>query len=97
MNGSSDKKNEPWWRDSILLFSRLSGWIGVPVIAALFLGRWLDRKYDSEPWLFLISVGIAFAVSLIGIVKESKSSMEEILKKEANKKQKGEDKKNIPK
>ncbi|MCX6740221.1 MAG: AtpZ/AtpI family protein [Candidatus Parcubacteria bacterium] len=73
-----DKINKPWWQDSIMLFTQLSGWIGIPVILGVFLGRWLDQKYNTEPWLFLITVGVAFAISMIGIVKEATSAMRKI-------------------
>lgn len=62
---SSEKNN--WWRPGVELFLKLSGWVAVPVIAAIFLGKWLDKKYNTDPWLFLFSVFIAFIISNIGI------------------------------
>lgn len=56
------------WQESLTVFFRLSSWIAFPVLAGVFIGRWLDRKYDSEPWLFLLSVGAAFVVSMFGLV-----------------------------
>lgn len=67
-----------WWQPSLILFSRLSGWIGGPIIIALFVGKWLDERYDTEPLLFLTTVGIAFIGSSIGIAKEASRAMEEI-------------------
>ena len=63
------KPKIPWWKPGMELFLKLSGWIGGPVIIAVFVGKFLDRKYNTEPWLFLLSVGIAFAVSMIALVK----------------------------
>jgi F0F1-type ATP synthase assembly protein I len=83
---NNDKPKIPWWEPGMVLFTRLSGWIAGPIIAALFVGKWLDKKYDSEPWLFLISVGLAFIVSSIGIVKESKKLMNKIVEEEKKKK-----------
>lgn len=80
----------------MVMFARLSGWIGGPIIVAVFLGRWLDEKYDSAPWLFLLSTAIAFTISSIGIVKEAKSMMNKIVEDERKKnldKNKEEDKK----
>lgn len=51
------------------LFLKLSGWIGGPIIIAVFVGKALDKKYQTEPWLFLASVGIAFVVSMIAMIK----------------------------
>ena len=67
-----------WWQPSVVLFGKLSGWIAFPVIIALFVGKWLDEKYQTEPWLFLFSVGIAFILSSVGIVKESARAMKEM-------------------
>ena len=83
---NSNKPKIPWWEPGMVLFTRLSGWIAGPIIAALFVGKWLDKKYDSEPWLFLISVGLAFIVSSIGIVKEAKEMMNKIIEDEKKKK-----------
>lgn len=63
-----NNRNKAWWQPAMIIFFKFSGWIVLPLIAALYLGRWLDRKYNSEPWLFLISVGVAFVVSMIGLV-----------------------------
>jgi F0F1-type ATP synthase assembly protein I len=82
----NDKQENPWWQPGMLLFGRLSGWIAGPIIAALFIGRWLDKKYDSEPWIFLASVGIAFVISSVGIVKEAKVVMDKIIEDEKHKK-----------
>lgn len=60
------------------LFLRLSGWIGGPIVVAVFLGRYLDRRYDSEPWLFLATVGVAFVISIIALVKMGLSEMKKI-------------------
>ena len=53
------------------MFAKLSGWIALPVIAGAFLGKWLDKKYGAEPWLFLATVGFAFLLSMIGLVKNT--------------------------
>lgn len=70
----------PWWRDSLLFFSRISGWIAGPILFSLFFGKWLDKKFNSEPWIFLGMTAIAFAVSLFGLLKESKTYIQSIVK-----------------
>ncbi len=80
---SSDQSNKsgketPWWQPGMVMFARLSGWIAFPVIGALFLGKWLDKRYDTEPWLLLATVGLAFVVTSIGIAKEATKSFKEI-------------------
>ena len=89
-----DKKTKydekvPWWQPGIMLFVQLSGWIAVPIIIAVFLGRWLDQKYNTKPWLFLATVIVAFTVSMIGLVKEATGAikqMEKFNNKDLNKK-----------
>jgi F0F1-type ATP synthase assembly protein I len=61
------------------MFGRLSGWVFGPVIIGALVGQWLDSKYGKEPWLFLASVGIAFMISMIGLVR---NTMEEYRKVE---------------
>ena len=65
-------ESSPWWRPALLLFVELSGWIAGPVIIAMYLGQWLDARYQTSPWWYLVSVGLAFVVSTIGIVRGAK-------------------------
>ncbi|MFA5130905.1 MAG: AtpZ/AtpI family protein [Patescibacteria group bacterium] len=60
-------KNESWAL-ALKVMAKLSGWIAFPVIIATFLGKWLDKKFGSEPWLFLGTVGLAFIVSMYGLI-----------------------------
>ena len=64
------KTEKPWWQPGLEMFARFSAWIFAPVIAGAFLGRWLDRKYDMEPFLFLSTVGFAFFISMFGLIIE---------------------------
>lgn len=77
-----------WWQPALVLFIKLSGWIVGPIVAALFFGKWLDRKCNSAPWFFLFCVGTAFIFSSIGIVKQSKATMKKIIENEKRKKEK---------
>jgi len=83
-----DQKNfaAPWWQPGLILFGRLSGWIAVPIIIGVFLGKFLDKKYDTKPWLFLASVGVAFVFSTFGIVRDSLRELKRIEKEEKEKK-----------
>lgn len=84
--GKKLKEEVAWWQPSLILFSRLSLWIGAPIIFALFIGKWLDERYQTEPWLFLFSIGVAFIGSSVGITKEAKKAIEKIEKEEGKKK-----------
>lgn len=63
-----EKSKVAWWQPGMELFLRLSGWIGGPVVVAVFVGKYLDKKYDSAPWLFLGCVGISFVISMIALI-----------------------------
>ncbi|NTW27084.1 MAG: AtpZ/AtpI family protein [Candidatus Moranbacteria bacterium] len=76
----------PWWQPGMQLFLRLSGWIGGPIIVAVFLGKYLDRRYHSEPWLFLATVGIAFVISMIALIAIGFKEFKKIEKEAANEK-----------
>ncbi|MFA6973796.1 MAG: AtpZ/AtpI family protein [Parcubacteria group bacterium] len=84
-----DNKKKPevvWWQPAIVMFSRLSGWIIGPIIIALFVGKWLDKKYGTDPWLFLGSVGIAFVISTFGIIMDARKELRRIDREEKSKK-----------
>ena len=78
MNNKKEETKMLWWQPGLVLFGRLSGWIGGPIIFAIFLGKWLDNKYGTEPKLFLLCVGVAFIVSTYGIVRDSMEAMKKI-------------------
>ena len=70
--------------DALALFFELSGWIAIPIILALFIGRWLDGKWNSEPTFILISIGSAFIITVAGIIRKGKKLMKEINKDKDN-------------
>lgn len=84
---TKDSGKSPWWQPSIILFTRMSGWIAGPIIIAIFVGKYLDQKYNTEPWLFLLSVGVAFLISMVGIVRDAMKAMKEIDKKDTRDKE----------
>jgi F0F1-type ATP synthase assembly protein I len=85
MPENKNNSNNPWWQPSMILFTKLSGWIAGPVLIGVFVGKWLDKKYGTEPWLFLLTVGIAFFLSMFGIVRDSLKEMKRIEKEEKDK------------
>jgi len=60
------------------LFGELTAWVAGPIIVAVFVGDWLDERYNKSPWIFLISIGIAFIITNIAVVKKSIQAMNEI-------------------
>lgn len=63
------KTNVPGWHRELALFFKMSCWIALPAIAGAFIGKFLDKKFHSEPWLFLFSIGFSFVVSVVVIIR----------------------------
>ena len=74
------------WQEQLAIFLRLSSWIAFPVLLGALVGNWLDRRYDSAPWLFLIAIGISFVVSMFGLVTSAINEFKKIDKESKNKK-----------
>jgi F0F1-type ATP synthase assembly protein I len=66
------------WPTVVRLVAVLSSWIIFPVLIGLFLGQWLDRKYGTAPWLFLTLTGVAFFVSMIGLLISATRELKKI-------------------
>ncbi|KKR21351.1 MAG: hypothetical protein UT50_C0009G0010 [Candidatus Moranbacteria bacterium GW2011_GWA2_39_41] len=88
MNKDNKQVKNYWKENGLSLFFRLSGWIVGPILLAVVVGKWLDKKYQTEPWLFLLSVGIAFAISVYGMIKDALAELKRIETEEKNKKSK---------
>lgn len=74
IKGSEIKKtktNMALLKPYLFMSIRLSGWIIVPILIGVLVGKWLDERYDTQPWLFLVSVGVAFTISMIGLIKNT--------------------------
>lgn len=80
MKNTKKQNKDTWWQPAVFMFFRVSIWIAAPVLIGLFLGKWLDKRYDSEPWLFLLCIGIAFIFSMVGLVKNARDEFAKIEK-----------------
>jgi F0F1-type ATP synthase assembly protein I len=78
--------NNQWWKPGVEIFSQASGWIAGPIILALVLGKYLDGRFDTKPWIFIGLTGFAFLISSFGIIKVVTRYMKKI--EEENKKEK---------
>ena len=79
-HNQEQSKQVVWWQPAITMFLKLSVWIAAPVIIALYLGKWLDKRYATEPWLFLASVGLAFLISLFGLIRNAAKEFKKLEK-----------------
>ena len=75
----NNKQNkELWWKPATVVFASVSVWIVVPIIVALYLGKYLDSKYNSQPKFFLILIAVAFLVTMFGITRILKKYTEKM-------------------
>ena len=45
--------------------------IAIPIVIFAFLGRFLDKKFDSSPWLILIGIFLALLISGFAVTKKA--------------------------
>ena len=74
------KQSKTNFSQAVYLALRMSGWLVGPIILAVWLGGFLDQRFQTKPWLFLISIGIAFCITSFGLVLETKKYFKEINK-----------------
>lgn len=56
-----------WWKPAVAVFGEVTGWIVVPVVGALYLGRYLDEKQGTSNLYFFSLTALAFIISCTGI------------------------------
>jgi F0F1-type ATP synthase assembly protein I len=82
-----DNKNIAWWKPGLVIFSKVSASVAIPIVLALFIGKYLDKKYNSEPWIFLGLTAIAFIISIFSIWRNVKKYIDDLEKKEKEKRE----------
>jgi len=78
MKNENNQPESYWWGRGLSLFFRLSSWIVGPILVAVVIGKWLDRRYQTGPWLFLLAIGVAFVISTSGMIKDSLRELKRI-------------------
>ena len=71
-------QNLDYWRgEGLNLFVKLSSWIVMPILLAVWAGKRLDLKFNTEPKIFFATVGIAFIISIAGMIATAMKAMRE--------------------
>ncbi len=65
----SDQDKNYWMSFSLKVFAESTGWIAIPVVGALYLGRYLDARQNSGSLYFLSLTALAFIISCVGLAK----------------------------
>ncbi|MBI5037830.1 MAG: AtpZ/AtpI family protein [Candidatus Kerfeldbacteria bacterium] len=58
-----------WWQPALAVFGEVTGWIVAPILLALFGGRWLDERFQTDPWFYLGLTALAVTITVVGLVK----------------------------
>ena len=64
-----------------MIFTQVSAWIAIPVVLALYIGRYFDTKYGTTPAIFVSLTILAFIVSVVGMWKVLSRYMKEVDRK----------------
>ncbi|MBP9802178.1 AtpZ/AtpI family protein [Patescibacteria group bacterium] len=62
-----NSQDKDLWRLGLTAFAQMSGLIAMPVLIALFVGRFLDQKYNTGYLYFFSLTALAFVISCVGI------------------------------
>jgi F0F1-type ATP synthase assembly protein I len=77
---NNDKKQINLKAEYMRIFARISAWIIGPVLVSLFVGKYLDKKFGTAPWILGVGLALSFTVSMVAIVKIAKKYDTKILK-----------------
>jgi hypothetical protein len=75
MKNKKDKIKSPKWQLGLALFTRISSLIIGPVIGAVVLIWWLNRRYDIGLGMILGIIVIVVVFSFFSIFREAKKGM----------------------
>ena len=54
------------------IFADFSGSIAIPAVGAAFLGKWLDARYGTSPYLIILCLLAAFALTAVIVVRKAR-------------------------
>jgi F0F1-type ATP synthase assembly protein I len=81
-------KDKNWWKPGLTIFLKVSGSIAIPIVIALYVGKYLDTRFNTAPWIFLGLTAIAFIISLVSLWKNVTSYIQNVEKEEQEKREK---------
>ena len=61
-----------YYRLAMKIFADFSGTIALPAVLAALLGKWLDVRYGTEPWLLISLLVFALLSTAVSIKRKAK-------------------------
>ena len=80
---------KPWWYEALFVFSKVTAWIVFPVLIALFLGKYLDKRWGTAPYAFFGLIAFSFVISVIMMVRIILAHASSLEAKDIRKKENG--------
>jgi hypothetical protein len=71
-------EKKAWWQPALEFFAQIAGWIVFPILAAIALGTWLDTLFGTGQKLYFSCVAIAFIITFVGLIVNTKSAMKKM-------------------
>ena len=65
-------KDAAYQRLAMRIFADFSGTIAVPAVLGALLGKWLDNKLGTEPWLLITVLTSALVATAVIVVRKAK-------------------------
>ena len=67
INKFKNSKDKEYNKLALIIFTEMTTWIVLPIIGALFLGRWLDQRQETGNLYFFGLTALAFVISCVGV------------------------------
>ena len=80
------EKQVAWWQPAVVMFGKISGWVIIPILGALFLGRFLDTHFNTTPWLFILTNVIALTIAIVAVARICREYIQSLEEEEKDKK-----------
>lgn len=71
---TSDNK---YWIFGLRIVGEFGGLIAVPVVVLVLLGRWLDGRWGTKPWMTIVAFVLAAVISGMMVWKRTKDVAKE--------------------
>ena len=62
----NDKKNQETW-SALSLAWQLGYTIAIPLIVLALVGRFLDKRFGTSPWLLLVGIFLSIIISTFSV------------------------------
>ncbi len=66
-----DQSGPKGWRAEVGPFLTLGIQLAAAIVVFFFVGRWLDEKFDTSPWLALLGAAVGIVGGMIKFIKSA--------------------------